>query len=34
MKYNEVVDFVNIKRTVLRVGNCGRSMFWLTWIDK
>ena len=31
---DEVVDFVNIERTVLRVGNCGESMFWLTWIDK
>jgi len=31
---SEVVDFVNIERTALRVGNCGETMFWLTWIDK
>ena len=30
---DEVVDFVNIERNILRVGNCGKSMFWLTWID-
>ena len=31
---DEVVDFVNQERTVLRVGNCGESMFWLTWINR
>lgn len=31
---DEVVDFVNIERTVLRIGNCDESMFWLTWVDK
>ena len=30
---DEVVDFVNIEKKVLRVGNCGPGMFWLTWID-
>jgi hypothetical protein len=30
---DEVVDYVNIERNMLRVGNCGKSMFWLTWID-
>ena len=30
---DEVVDFINIERNILRVGNCGESMFWLTWID-
>jgi hypothetical protein len=31
---DEVVDFVNIERNILRVGNCGKSMFWLTWFNK
>jgi hypothetical protein len=30
---DKVVDYVNIERNRLRVGNCGESMFWLTWID-
>jgi hypothetical protein len=30
---DEVANYVNIERNRLRVGNCGESMFWLTWID-
>jgi hypothetical protein len=30
---DEVANYVNIERNRLRVGNCGKSMFWLTWID-
>jgi hypothetical protein len=30
---DEVVDYVNIERNILRVGNYGESMFWLTLID-
>ena len=32
---DDVVDYVNnhLERNILRVGNCGKSMFWLTWID-
>ena len=30
---DEVVDYVNLERNILIVGNCGKSMFWLTWID-
>jgi hypothetical protein len=32
---DDVVDYVNnhLGRNILRVGNCGKSMFWLTWID-
>jgi len=30
---DEVVDYVNnhLERNILRVGNCGKSMFWLTF---
>ena len=32
---DDVVDYVNnhLERNILRVGNCGKSMFLLTWID-
>jgi hypothetical protein len=31
---HEVVDWINVEETRLRVGNCGEGMFWLTWRDK
>ena len=32
---DRVVGYVNnyLERDMLRVGNCGKNMFWLTWID-
>jgi|688.fasta_scaffold868949_1 hypothetical protein len=29
----EVVDYVNIEKNILRVGNYGEDMFWLTWLN-